>query len=288
MNDGSFIIESGRRLSRHGAIPNDRFPSSALVVALFSTPLEDSLCLPFKFNRPVVTLGTIFRGFAMRFKTDDKRLRILDAAVKVFAHEGFFKAKVSQIAGEAGVAPGTVYLYFKNKEDLLISIFEAKMHDINLRFHAAIMEKEDGRSRLECLVRMHLAGFQMQPDLAACFQVELRQSGRFMRENMKGELQRYLDLIRQIVEHGRRDGSFRNELPVRLVTHLIFGTLDEVVSTWVMSGMEYNLVSLTGPLTDLFINGIGRGVSIPSLEDPVGRQTEQIITSGTPTLRRHG
>ncbi len=224
----------------------------------------------------------------MRFKTDDKRLRILDAAVKVFAHEGFFKAKVSQIAGEAGVAPGTVYLYFKNKEDLLISIFEVKMHDINLRFHAAIMEKEDGRSRLECLVRMHLAGFQMQPDLAACFQVELRQSGRFMRENMKGELQRYLDLIRQIVEHGRRDGSFRNELPVRLVTHLIFGTLDEVVSTWVMSGMEYNLVSLTGPLTDLFINGIGRGVSIPSLEDPVGRQTEQIITSGQPTLRRQG
>ena len=132
------------------------------------------------------------------------------------------------------------------------------------------MEKEDGGSRLECLVSMHLAGFQRQPDLAACFQVELRQSGRFMRENVKGELQRYLDLIREIVEHGRRDGSFRSELPARLVTHLIFGTLDEVVSTWVMSGMEYNLVSLTGPLTDLFTNGIGQGVSAPALDGPVG------------------
>ena len=222
----------------------------------------------------------------MRFKTDDKRLRILDAAVKVFAHEGFFKAKVSQIAGEAGVAPGTVYLYFKNKEDLLISIFEVKMHDINLRFHAAIMEKEDGRSRLECLVRMHLGGFQTQPDLAACFQVELRQSGRFMRENVKGELQRYLDLIREIVEFGRRDGSFRDELPVRLVTHLIFGTLDEVVSTWVMSGMKYNLVSLTGPLTELFTIGIGQSVSAPELDGTAKGRAEQIILSGRPSGRR--
>ena len=89
----------------------------------------------------------------MRFKTGDKHLRILDSAVKVFAHQGFFKAKVSEIAAEAGVAPGTVYLYFKNKEDLLISIFEVKMQDINSKVREAIMEKEDGGSRLECLVR---------------------------------------------------------------------------------------------------------------------------------------
>jgi TetR/AcrR family transcriptional regulator, fatty acid metabolism regulator protein len=224
----------------------------------------------------------------MRFKTDDKRLRILDSAVKVFAHDGFFKAKVSQIAIEAGVAPGTVYLYFKNKEDLLISIFEVRMQEINSRFRAAITEKQDGRSRLECLVRMHLEGFQRQPELAACFQVELRQSSRFMRENVKDELQQYLDLIMEIVEHGRRDGSFRNELPVRLVTHLIFGTLDEVVSTWVMSGMEYNLITLTGPLMDLFTTGIGQGASSLVLDGPVDGRTEQTTTSGLPTIRRLG
>ena len=193
----------------------------------------------------------------MRFKTGDKRLRILDSAVKVFAHEGFFKAKVLQIASEAGVAPGTVYLYFKNKEDLLISIFEVRMQDIISSFRAAIMEKQDGRSRLECLVRMHLQGFQRQPDLAACFQVELRQSNRFMRESVKSGLQQYLDLIGEIVQQGRHDGSFREGLSTRLVTHLIFGTLDEVVSTWVMSGMKYNLVSLADPLIGLFTDGIG-------------------------------
>jgi len=223
----------------------------------------------------------------MRLKKGDKRLRILDSAVKVFAHEGFFRAKVSQIASEAGVAPGTVYLYFKNKEDLLISVFEVRMRDINSEFRAAVIEKQDGRSRLECLVRMHLEGFQRQPDLAACFQVELRQSSRFMRENVKGELQQYLDLIREIVEHGRRDGSFRNELPVRLLTHLIFGTLDEVVSTWVMSGMKYNLLSLTGPLMDLFTNGIGQGVGVSASDGPALGRTGQITMPGLPALRRH-
>lgn len=193
----------------------------------------------------------------MRLKTPDKRLRILESAVKVFAKEGFFKARVAQIAEDAGLAPGTVYLYFKNKEDVLISIFEQRMAEIIARFRASILEKEDARSRLECLVRMHLAGFQADPDLAACFQVELRQSSRFMRDDLKGGVKQYLDLIREIIEHGRLDGSFRADLPLRLVTHLVFGTLDEVVSTWVVSGMKYNLVSLAAPLMDLFTNGVG-------------------------------
>lgn len=195
----------------------------------------------------------------MRVKAPDKGRRIIDSAVKVFAKVGFFKAKVSEIAEDAGLAPGTVYLYFKSKEDILISVFDIRMEDIISRFRSAIMEKQDARSRLECLVRMHLAGFQKDPDLAACFQVELRQSNRFMRDNVKGGLQQYLDLISEIVEHGRREGVFRKELSVRLVTHLIFGTLDEVVSTWVVSGMQYNLISLTGPLMNLLINGIGQG-----------------------------
>ena len=202
----------------------------------------------------------------MRSKTPDKRLRILDSAVRVFAREGFFKAKVSQIAEDAGLAPGTVYLYFKNKEDVLISIFEDRMEEIVSSFRVSIMEKENGRSRLGCLVHMHLSLFQEDPDLAACFQVELRQSSRFMRGDVKGGLQKYLDLIREIVEYGRMEGGFRKEVSAVLVTHLIFGTLDQVVSTWVMSGMKYNLVSLADQLVDLFYGGIGPGVTIPALE----------------------
>lgn len=206
----------------------------------------------------------------MRTKTPDKRRRIIESATRVFAKEGFFKARVSEIARDAGLAPGTVYLYFKHKEDILISIFDVRMEEIISRFRSAIQEKEDARSRMGCLVRMHLQGFEMDPELAACFQVELRQSNRFMRESVKGALKQYLDLIGEIVEHGRRDGSFRGDLPVRLVTHLIFGTLDEVVSTWVMSGMKYNLASLADPLIDLFTNGIGQGEVSAATDDRIG------------------
>ena len=107
-----------------------------------------------------------------------------------------------------------------------------------------------------------------------------------MREKVKGELQQYLDLIREIVEYGRRDGTFRNEIPARLVTHLIFGTLDEVVSTWVMSGMKYNLVSLAGPLMELFTNGIGRGAGALAPDGPVGERVGQPVMPALPAGRR--
>ncbi|MDY0040549.1 MAG: TetR/AcrR family transcriptional regulator [Desulforhabdus sp.] len=192
----------------------------------------------------------------MRNKSSDKHKRILDAAVKVFAQKGFFQSKVSEIAKEAGVADGTIYLYFKNKDDLLISIFEVKMQEVISRFRAAIDEQSDPVSKLDRLIKMHLAEFQANPDLAAVFQVELRQSSRFMRESDKIELKRYLDLIGEIVQQGQIEGNFREDLPKGLIKRLIFGTLDEVVSTWVLAGRRYTLESMAEPIIDLFLHGI--------------------------------
>jgi TetR/AcrR family fatty acid metabolism transcriptional regulator len=203
----------------------------------------------------------------MRLKAPDKHQRILDAAVKVFASKGFFQAKVSEIAREAKVADGTVYLYFKSKDDILISIFEVKMREAIARFRDAALEEEDARSSLLCLIRMHLAEFQSNPHLAAVFQVELRQSQRFMRDYAKSELKEYLDLIGEIVEQGQKEGAFRSDIPVGLVKRFIFGTVDEVVSTWVMSGMKQDLDDLVLPLADLFMRGIGQGGPIPPLQN---------------------
>lgn len=198
----------------------------------------------------------------MRLKAPDKHQRILDAAVKVFADKGFFQARVSEIAREAQVADGTVYLYFKSKDDLLISIFEVKMREAITRFRQAALQEKDAMARLRCLVRMHLAEFQSNPHLAAVFQVELRQSQRFMREYAKSELKEYLDLIGEIVEQGQEEGAFRRDIPIGLVKRLIFGTIDEVVSTWVMSGMKQDMELLALPLVDLFLRGIGQGVEL--------------------------
>lgn len=194
----------------------------------------------------------------MRLKQADKHQRILDAAIKIFAVKGFFQAKVSEIAREAGVADGTVYLYFKNKDELLISIFEVKMREVIQQFRMAVSDLPDAQSRLVRLVELHLGGFQENPDLAAVFQVELRQSYRFMREYAKGELKEYLDLIGEIVEQGQREGVFRADMPVGLMKRFIFGAIDEVVSTWVMSGMKYDLVGVSAQLVDLFVQGIAK------------------------------
>lgn len=194
----------------------------------------------------------------MRTKATDKHQAILDAAVRVFARKGFFQSRVSEIAREAGVADGTIYLYFKNKDDLLISIFSVKMKEIISRFRDAIALERDAASRLRCLVRMHLAGFQSYPELAAVFQVELRQSSRFMREHDKEELRHYFDMIAEILEQGQREGMFRQDVPVGLAKRFVFGTLDEIVSTWVLAGMQYDLGTLVDPVVNLLLNGVGR------------------------------
>ena len=197
-------------------------------------------------------------GCAMRKKDTEKYRRILDAAVKVFARKGFFQARVADIAREADVADGTVYLYFKNKDDLLISIFEEKMHEFITGFQAAMAARPDARSRLLCLIESHLAAFQSDPDLAAVFQVELRRSTRFMKDYHKEGLMEYLDIIGKVVDQGRREGVFREDFPTGLARGLIFGTLDEVVSAWVLSGMHHDLRGQGQSIADLFLRGIGR------------------------------
>ncbi len=198
----------------------------------------------------------------------DKRQRILDAAVKVFAQKGFFNSKVAEIARLADVADGTIYLYFKNKDDLLIRLFEDKMHMVITKFREGTQEHSDPRERFARLIRMHLAEFQANPDLAAVFQVELRQSSRFMHEHDKVQLKGYLDLIGEIIEYGQRAGIFRCDVSIGLMKRLVFGAMDEVVSTWVLAGRHYALEPLTEPLVELFLRGIQLGPSARSLPTP--------------------
>ncbi len=189
-------------------------------------------------------------------KRQEKYERILDAAVKVFAEKGFYLSRVSDIAREAGVADGTIYLYFKNKDDILISIFEEKMRTAIEIFQAHLSNDMDACSKLRRFVEVHLSLFGDNPDLAAVLQVELRQSSRFMKEYKKVELKRFLDLIGEIVQQGQEEGIFRKDLSVSLVKRFIFGALDEVVSTWVSSGGRFSLAKQAEPLADLFVRGL--------------------------------
>ncbi len=184
-----------------------------------------------------------------------KRDAILRAAIDVFAERGFFNAQVADVARAAGVAAGTVYLYFKGKDDLLVSIFERSMREGLTRGRAAVANLEDPRERLLRLARAHLARLGRDRNLAIVFQVELRQSTKFMERFSATLLRDYLGLIREAVADGQREGLFRADVKATAMAKMLFGALDEMATNWILSRRRYSLEADADIVVDLFING---------------------------------
>jgi TetR/AcrR family fatty acid metabolism transcriptional regulator len=188
----------------------------------------------------------------------DKRDAILRAATKVFAQHGFFQSQVADVARVAGVAAGTVYLYFKGKDDLLVSIFERSMREVLAEGRAAVAGITDPAERLRQLAHLHLGRLGRDRNLAVVFQVELRQSVKFMERFSESFLQDYFALIRQAIADGQQHGSFRKDLSATTATKIFFGALDEMATNWVLSRRKYDLSAEADAVVDLFIHGVKR------------------------------
>jgi len=188
---------------------------------------------------------------------NDKRERILKAGVNVFARRGFYSAKVSEIARAAGVADGTIYLYFRNKDEILLSIFEQEMSRFITVVENETGGEESGLDKIRKLVRVHLGFVKKNPDLAQVFQLELRQSNKFIKEYDGSKLKEYLDLIGKFIKQGQREGSLRTDLPPGLVKRSLFGALDEIATHWVLSGgRKYDIEQSADQIADIFISGV--------------------------------
>lgn len=192
-----------------------------------------------------------------RNKNNNKYHLILEAAVKVFARQGFYQSTIAQIAKEAGVADGTIYLYFKNKDDILVQFFNYRTKQVFDRFRAEVNKADNSLDKLRYLIRRHLAEFQQDPDMAVVYQVETHQNSRLAEFQIKEMSKMYQDLVSEIVESGQQEGSIRKDLYVGLVKRFILGAVDEVINTWLHSEKKYDLVSMADPLVELFIRGIG-------------------------------
>lgn len=190
-----------------------------------------------------------------RRRSDDKRQRILHAAVKVFARKGYFAAKVSEIAHRADVADGTIYLYFKNKEDILVSLFDELMAEHIAKARLELERVEGAPAKLRAIAVHHLSMLGANRDLAIVFQVELRQSTKFMERFTASWLQDYFAVVTSVIEEGQRQGTLRADVPRKLVAKAFFGVLDEMVTSWVLSGKDYDLAQLAGPVVDLLLQG---------------------------------
>ena len=188
---------------------------------------------------------------------DDKRARILKAAVKVFAQRGFYNAKVSQIAKHAGIADGTIYLYFKNKDEILISIFEEEMAKFIFKVRKKIESEPGIKGKLRIFVKTHLNFVKKNPKLAQVFQLELRQSNKFIKEYAGSKLKEYLNVAGDIFEEGQRQGIIRKDIHPGLMKRALFGSLDEVATHWVlMKNGKYDLEKSAEQIADIFISGI--------------------------------
>jgi TetR/AcrR family fatty acid metabolism transcriptional regulator len=181
---------------------------------------------------------------------------ILRAAAKVFAQSGYFNAKVSDVARTAGVADGTVYLYFKNKEELLTSIFGWAMVEFITRARAELAEVAEPREKLRRFARLHFSLLEQEPDLAIVFQIELRQSTKFMEQFSTTYLAEYLQILREIIQEGQRMDVFRRHLNSQFVAKFLFGALDEMATNWVLSHKSHSLAAMAEPVIDIFFNGV--------------------------------
>jgi TetR/AcrR family fatty acid metabolism transcriptional regulator len=186
----------------------------------------------------------------------DKREAILRAAISVFAHNGYFNSKVADIAREAGVADGTVYLYFKSKEEILHSIFDRSMEEAIAAGKKELKRISDPREKLRSIAHLHLERLGADRDLAVVFQVELRGSTKFMEEFSAAGFAEYLNLIRTTIEEGQAAGVFRAELNAKVVAKVLFGALDEMATNWILSKRRYKLAPMADQVLDILLNGV--------------------------------
>jgi TetR/AcrR family fatty acid metabolism transcriptional regulator len=186
----------------------------------------------------------------------DKPQQIIEAAVRVFARKGYFNSRVSDVAREAGIAAGTIYLYFETKEEILIRLFRDKMAAFVAALWKAIADEPDAVAKVRRLIHMHFRILEQDPELAAVVQEELRQGQKLFRGPATQEIAAYFTLIASVLEEGVAAGQFRSGLPVKVATKMLFGAMDQMATSWVLGKRGYRLTDTADAVADLFLAGV--------------------------------
>jgi TetR/AcrR family fatty acid metabolism transcriptional regulator len=197
------------------------------------------------------------REAAKKRRSRDKRDRILKAAVKVFARNGFHATRVSEVAKAAGVADGTIYLYFKSKEELLVSLFEDRVSKLLAFMEESLPKLEGAPERLRAVIDMQLGLLEGERELAEVITVILRQSTRLMKEFAAPKFLAYLDAIAKIVQEGQAAGDFRADVSPSIAARAVFGALDGITLTWALGRAEQGaLARAATQLADILLRGL--------------------------------
>jgi TetR/AcrR family fatty acid metabolism transcriptional regulator len=191
-------------------------------------------------------------------KDPDKPQQIVDAAIRVFARNGYYNSRVSDIAREAGIASGTIYLYFRTKEEILVTLFREKMAAFVAHLRREIAGETDPVAKIRRLVELHFTVLEQSPALAEVVQVELRQGHKFFRGASAHEVSAYFELIGSVLEEGVAAGRFHADLPVKIATKILFGAMDQMATSWVLGKRGYRLVDSADAVATIFLKGVSR------------------------------
>jgi len=187
----------------------------------------------------------------------DKRERILDAAVRVFARKGFHATRVSEVAKAAGVADGTIYLYFDSKEHLLVSLFEHRVERLLEYLETELPRAPSASHRLQRIIELQLGLLEGERDLAEVVTVIFRQSTRLMKEYAAPRFNAYLDAIARVIAEGQESGELRGDVSPHVAARAVFGALDAITMTWALGKAEHGgLLRASGQLVELILRGL--------------------------------
>ena len=195
--------------------------------------------------------------FSFTMKSVDKHSKIIVSATKVFAKKGFFNARISDIAKEAKVADGTIYLYFNNKFDILISVLEEEIGKIIEQIETAIEKETDPVKMMNIFIEKHLSAMKQNKNLAEVIHIELRQSDRLVKEYRNTSFKQYIDVISKIIKMGQERGIYRTDILPDIAKRAFFGALDEVSRIWTTPGnVQYSVEETSEQIIALFLNGM--------------------------------
>ncbi len=185
-----------------------------------------------------------------------KPQQIIDAAIRVFARTGYYNSRVSDIAREAGIASGTIYLYFRTKDEILVTLFREKMAQWVALVRREIGTERGAEAKIRKLVALHFAVLEGDPDLAEVVQVELRQGQKFFRGASAHEVSAYFDLIGSVLQEGIAAGQIRADLRVKIATKMLFGAMDQMATSWVLGKRGYRLTETAEAVASIFLRGV--------------------------------
>jgi TetR/AcrR family fatty acid metabolism transcriptional regulator len=186
----------------------------------------------------------------------DKPQQIIAAAIRVFARSGYYNSRVSDIAREAGIASGTIYLYFKTKDEILVTLFREKMAEWVALVRRELAAERNPLAKIRKIVALHFKMLEENPDLAEVVQVELRQGQKFFRGASAHEVSAYFDVINNVLEEGVGAGLIRRDLPVKVATKMLFGAMDQLATSWVLGKRGYRLTEAAEPVATIFLQGV--------------------------------